>query len=137
MNSNIPRIILLLILQTVSFGFPLNEKEQDCVSEHHLNIANVELWNIQPIIPEDNVEMVKYMTCYWKKLGYQKENGEIDFVKLSEVVHEDLKNRFHADCLHIVAFIVDNCKQNLDAHTDGLRAVKMWNCLNIYAENLF
>lgn len=137
MSAFLTRIALLLITHASIYGFPLNEKEQDCVDKHNLNRTNIEMWNIEPLIPEDNIEMLKYMNCYWKQLGYLTEAGEIDFVKLSQVVHDDLKSRFRAECLHIVAFIMDNCKQTVHADTDGLRAVRMWNCLNVYTENLF
>ncbi|KAB0790043.1 hypothetical protein PPYR_15635 [Photinus pyralis] len=128
---------VLLITHTTVYGLPLNEKERACAEKHNLSTKNIEMWNIEPLIPEDNVEMLEYMSCYWKNLGYLTEDGEIDFVKLGDVVHADLNARFHAEFGHIVAFIMDNCKQTVHGETDGLRAVKMWNCLNVYTENLF
>ncbi|KAF5304872.1 hypothetical protein FQR65_LT07889 [Abscondita terminalis] len=133
----IRKFLIFCAIQVLVCAFPLSDNERDCVEKYNLNKTNVEIWNIQPIISEDNVEMHQFMTCYWKKLGYQKENGEIDFVKLGEVVHKDLKKRFLFDCLHIVAFIVENCRKDVENDSDGLKVVKMWNCLNIYTENLF
>lgn len=118
------------------YALPLNQEERHCAADLRLNKATVETWNIEPLLPEDNAEILQYMSCYWKRLGYQKENGDIDYLKLGEVVHGDLKNRFHKDCLHIVAYIIDNCKNSINAETHGLKVVKMWNCLNIFAENL-
>ncbi|KAK4885373.1 hypothetical protein RN001_001644 [Aquatica leii] len=137
MNNFILRLLIITVIQVLTYAYPLNDKEIDCVEKYNLNKTNVEMWNVQPIIPEENVEMLQFMSCYWKKLGYQNDNGEIDYVKLSEVVYNDLKKRFLSDCLHIVAFIVENCRKDINNDSDGLKVVKMWNCLNIYTENLF
>jgi len=125
------------LIQIGVHSMALNQIEADCVRELNLNKSIIEAWNIEPLIPEDNAEVGIYMTCYWKKLGYQKDNGEIDYYKISEVVHSDLKSRFHGECVHIVAYVVDSCRNDVQADSDGLRAIRMWNCLNVYTENLF
>ncbi|KAF5298659.1 hypothetical protein FQA39_LY11735 [Lamprigera yunnana] len=136
MNTILRGFLVTTVIYCVVHGYPLNDKEKECVDQHKLNKTNIEAWNVQPLIPVENKEMGKFFACYWKKLGYQKENGEIDYIKLSEAVHDDLKGRFYSDCLHIVAFVVDNCRKSVEEN-DDLKVLKLWNCLNVYTENLF
>lgn len=116
----------------------LNEKEENCVKELQLNRSTIETWNIQPLLPEDNKEIKQYLACYWKKLGYLEENGDLNYIKLSEVVRSDLKNRIRSDCLRITAYVVNNCKNAIQNENDeGLKAIRMWNCLNVQTEYVF
>ncbi|KAF2881566.1 hypothetical protein ILUMI_24601 [Ignelater luminosus] len=98
------KVTIVLILSILSVFnqmkcMTLNDKEENCVNELQLDRSTIETWNIQPLLPEDNEEIKQYLACYWKKLGYLEENGDLNYMKLSEVVHSDLKNRIRSDCL--------------------------------------
>lgn len=136
--------LLLTFLFTLYFQFANSTDDLDwsgeelnCVNELKLDKKSIHFLNKQFITPEDNEDFNNFLGCYWKKKGIQRENGEIDFHQLDELLLMQLLKEYGTgidETATIVAEIFENaltaCKLKcIRGKSHGQTAVKVQNCI--------
>lgn len=112
----------------------LEPGEETCITELNLERNRIVKLNSKSIGPEDDEGFNKFLECFWKKKGYQKEDGQIDFEYLKstiiEVICEILGGDNSDSCVgsSVAAETVDKCR-NVTGNSHGQTASKVQNCI--------
>lgn len=64
------------------------EAEKQCVEEVDINY-NIILESSRTLKLSDDPKYKQFLHCFYKKQGFQSEDGEIQFNKISELLQED------------------------------------------------
>lgn len=95
-----------------------------------MNQGEIEKWNTQPIVPEDNAEFNKFMTCFWKKKGYQNEDGQINYASLETSIGQLIGLKYTPQrAAEIAESVIKTCRNIQKGNDDGAFASKVSNCI--------
>ncbi|KAF5304867.1 hypothetical protein FQR65_LT07884 [Abscondita terminalis] len=130
----IPLILALLIVTAQSYPWDHSATVEDCIKKEELVESTLKIYQYlqHPMVPSDDDEYNKFYGCYWKSIGLLDKFGNVDVEKIDNFFanYRGLKipknNREEA---------IEKCK-NFHGGTCGQKAVKTYNCINLYFSEL-
>ncbi|KAF2889153.1 hypothetical protein ILUMI_17020, partial [Ignelater luminosus] len=120
-----------------SWFFNFTEEEKECIKQLNTNEDKIKTLYFRFNTPENDTEFNNFMECVWKKLDFQRENGDINYEKLKNSYQLDRKTG--EDNLAVLLKIdkirfdaVTKCESSqamLKSDTAGETVVKVQNCI--------
>lgn len=104
------------------------------MSELNLDRNRIVKLNNKAIGPEDDQDFNNFLACFWKKKGYLKQNGEVDFERLKTTIIDVFKEILGGDNFgssignSVAAATVDKCR-DVTGTSHGQTASKVQNCI--------
>ncbi|KAF5290628.1 hypothetical protein FQR65_LT01918 [Abscondita terminalis] len=118
----------IIIALCFVLGNHLDHHEEACITETRVSRELVLDAKKENVVYGDNEKYKEYMSCCWRKYGYQHANGEIRWERIREVLEEAYKPR-------VVVKLINKCI-DVEGDTPGDTVVMVLRCLDEHAPNL-
>ncbi|XP_031356217.1 uncharacterized protein LOC116180390 [Photinus pyralis] len=121
-------VLIALCWLSIVAVHELDEDERACVHETGVSEHLVREAKREHAVFGDNSKYKEFLSCCWKRYGYQDENGEINWEMVRSVIGRSYNPR-------VAIKIINKC-MNVKGITGGDTAVLVLECLDDHAPNL-
>ncbi|KAF5298666.1 hypothetical protein FQA39_LY11742 [Lamprigera yunnana] len=131
---NIPLVVTSLLVIVQGYPWDHSSTVEECIKKEELIESTLKIYQYlqHPMVPSDDDEYNRFYGCYWKSIELIDKFGNFDFEKIDAFftnyrgVTIPKNNREEA---------IAKCK-SFHTGTCGQKAVKTYNCINLYFSEL-